>query len=138
MLGLREQSLMAQFAGSFWHLKNLPSFKNCGQPVKREQHFGIWTEDLTCQLGCPECIVSETRGNTGRKNRLCSIGTVLMSTAAPNGREGGQLCLPHFSGTSLPQPPAGRACLRPLNTPLSETLTHEHHSHAITHCMQSL
>lgn len=109
MLGLRGQSPMAQFAVSFWHLKSLPSFKNCGQPVKREQRFGIWAEDLTCQLGCPERIVSDTWGDTRHKNGLCGIGTVLRSTAAPNGREGSQLRLSHFLGSSIPQPPARAA-----------------------------
>lgn len=52
MLGLRGHSPMTQFAFNFWHPKYLPSFKNCGQPVKRGQYFGIWTEYLTCQLGC--------------------------------------------------------------------------------------
>ena len=100
---------MTQFAVNFWHLKNLPSFKNCGQPVKREHYFGIWTENLTCQLGCPERIVSETRGSPCNKNRLCGVGTVLMSTAAPSGRESSQLRLLPFSATSFPRQPPERA-----------------------------
>lgn len=95
---------MTQFAVDFWHLKNLPFFKNCGQPVKREQYFGIWTENLTCQLDCPERIVSETRGSTCNKDRLCTVGRVLMSTSAPRSGESSQLGLFPFSPTSFPQP----------------------------------
>lgn len=78
---------MTQFAVNFWHLKNLPSFKNCGRPVQREQDFGTGTENLTCQLGRSQRIVSETRGSACNKSRLCTVRTFVISTSARSGRE---------------------------------------------------